>query len=89
MIVGPGGYIAYLKFGYFDHMPSNYVSSLHLYPSLLVAAFGFYTYYQAVNTDAGVITRENAKQYIEKYAYANDDYMFPKDSVCTTCKTKK
>lgn len=87
--MGPGGYLAYLKYGYYDHMPNAYVSSLHLYPSLLVAGFGFYTYYMAVNSDPGVITKENAKAYAQKYAYAADDLMFAKDSICKTCKTVK
>jgi hypothetical protein len=49
----------------------------------------FYWYYRAVNTNPGVITRENVKQYMEKFDYCFDDSMFVKDSVCSTCKTKK
>jgi hypothetical protein len=88
-MVGPGGYLAYLKYGYFDHMPNSYVSSFHLYPSLLVAAFGFFTYSRAVNTDPGVITKQNVEAYRKKYAYAADDLMFASDQICKTCKTIK
>jgi hypothetical protein len=88
IIIGPGGYLAYLKYGYFDHMPNSYVSSWHLYTSLVWAGFCFYNYYMAVNTDPGVITKENARKYLERYNMF-DDVMFTKDNVCPTCNIKK
>lgn len=89
ILVGPGGYAAYMKFGYYDNMPNDYVSSLHLYPSIVLAGLCFYWYYKAVNTDPGVITKENCRDYMLKYDRCFDGDMFVKDSVCTTCKTKK
>ena len=86
--VGPGGYAAYLKYGYYDHMPNSFVSHLHLYPTLVIAGFGFYCYYMAVNTDPGVITKQNVKQYLEKYNQF-DEVMFQKDNNCSTCNLKK
>lgn len=65
-----------------------FVSPLHLYPSLLLAGFCFYCYYKAVNTDPGVITKENVKHYMDKYPHF-DEVVFQRDNTCPTCKIKK
>ena len=88
VVIGPGGYLAYMKFGFYDHMPNAYVSQAHLYPSFLLAAFCFYCYYQAVNVDPGVITKANVHLYLQKYDQF-DGCMFEKNNECPTCKIKK
>ena len=87
-IIGPGGYLLYLKYGYWNHMPNEYVSSIHLYPSLVVAGFGFYCYYKAVVVDPGTITLNNIDEYLQKYNNY-DGLMYKPDQECRTCHFMK
>lgn len=64
------------------------MSHLHLYPTLLIAGFSFYCYWNAVVTNPGVITKENVQEYLRRYDMY-DGVLFVRDNLCSTCKIKK
>jgi hypothetical protein len=89
ILIGPGGYISYVYFGFYQFWPNPWVSNIHIPLSVLVCGSAFYCYFKACSTDPGTITKQNWKEYYDKFDKYFDGIMFRKDTMCRTCNIKK
>ncbi|EGR30266.1 hypothetical protein IMG5_136470 [Ichthyophthirius multifiliis] len=89
IIIAIGGFILYWVVGLNRHFPNSQVSNLHKYIGTILALVCFYIYYLACKTSPGQITKQNDKEYINKYYSYYDDIMFKKQNKCSTCEIIK
>ena len=70
-----------------EHFPNPRVPNFHMYTGSAYTVFCLYIYYKVCTVEAGVVTKGNVKDKIKRFPY--DGYVFPPNTVCTTCKTVK
>lgn len=82
-----GGFYLYYVYGFGEHFPNSLVNYYHYYTGLACGALCAFVYIKACTTSPGAVTKENNKEYLEKYKF--DGIMFANNNKCSTCRFNK
>ena len=86
LLTGPGWCISYYA-GKTKFIPCEMLPEYHLTLIPIVGLFGWFMFLNALFSSPRKITKENAKEIVEKYDY--DEIMYVKDRMCRTCNIPK
>lgn len=87
VVLAVGSFAVYYIIGFDKYLPGPYVGEIHRTTGTIIMVMCYASFYVAVQSDPGVITKHNILKALKRYQY--DDIIYFKNNECKTCKFSK